>query len=249
MPHKSRLVALVDETIRNDPQRGQFYVMTSAIVDKAHPRYSGLWKDFRQVANKQPNKCVHASVIARSPGGQQDLDLMERSIGENPSVTAVAVVRAPFGPLGEEEARQRCVADLLVALTSQFGVNHIVMDTRDHLGAATKSMTAKPGSRNYRDLLTIRDLQNTGELPGDLRVVHANDQLMHELWIADVVSYAVGRSLADRDPSRLRLLEPHLQMREARILPVAQRTNGRLAPDTGLTLLLTEYLAQARQEQ
>jgi len=246
MSNVPRLLALIDETIRNDPQHGQFYVLTAAIVDKAHPRYSGLWKDFRQVANRQPTKLVHASEIARAPNGHQDLSLLERTIGDNPAVTAIAVVRTPFGPGGEEGARQMCLSDLLAALTSSFGIRHIVMDTRDHLGVATKSMSAKPGTRNYEDIRTIHDLQRVGELPEDLRVVHADDQRMHELWIADVVAYAVGRSLADRDPFRLQWLAPHLQMREARMLPVSQRTDGRWAPDTGLTSLLIDYIARAK---
>jgi len=240
------LVAFVDETARNDPQHGQFYALAAVVMDKANPGYGLLWRDIHWVAHAQPSGMIHASDMARSHDGAMNLVSVERSIGDNSAVLAIAVVHSPFGSGGEEEARQHCLADLMVALFSGFEVRHVTIDSRDPLGVATKSMTAKRGTRNYEDLVTIRDLQTTGELPKDLKVFHANDRFVHQLWVADVAAYAIGRSLTDRDPGRLQWLAPHLQMKEAHLLPVSRRSDGHLlTPETGLTSMLKAYIAQA----
>jgi len=225
-----------------------FYVLTAAIVNRDDPGYAFLSKKMRRVANNQNTHMIHASKMTHSQENLNDLLSLEREIGDNPAVRALAVVRSPLTLGGEEDARQRCVADLMVTLTSTFKVCAVTMDSRDPLGIATKSMTAKKGSRNIEDIVTIEGLKTTGELPDDLNVFHANDEKVHGLWIADVATYAVGRSLASRDPSRLQWIAPHLYMREARILPVAERAKAdqKFAPVTSLSFYLDAFVNQAK---
>ena len=248
MPYVPRRVAFVDETIRDDRQLGHFYIMTATILDKAHPDYGAFWRELRRVAWLQPSHDLHASKVALSPNGQQDLNAVERAIGESNAVRAIAVVRARIAHKGDEIARQRCIASLLTALSS-FDIRNITLDTRDHLGQASKSITSpRLGPRNALDAATIQDLQLSGELPPDLYVCHGDDQMVHELWVPDVTAYAVGRALADHNPARLQWLAPHLNIREARILPVSERTvlDQKSTPITSLTFYLDTFTSQAK---
>lgn len=241
-------IAFVDETLRDSPLYPKFYVLTAAIVDRSKPEYAALQKVMHRVARTQPTGMIHASEMARAQNSQEGLVSVEREIGENAAVRALAVVHSPFGAGGEEEARQRCVAELMVTLSSAFDVSSVTMDSRDPLGISSKSTIPRRGTRNFKDLATVRGLQAIGELPEDLAVSHANDRLINGLWIADVASYAVGSSLARRDPSRLQWIAPHLYMREARILPVSERkdTHQTTAPVTDLSFYLNAFVEQAK---
>jgi len=242
-------VAFVDETIRNDIQLGRFYIMTAAILDKAHPEYGAFWRELRNVAWSQPNHTIHASTLIRSPNGQKYLDAAERAIGESPAVRSITVLRAKIPSKGEEIARQRCIASLATSLAS-FDVQSVTLDTRDPLGQAHKSITSpRLGPRNALDASTILDLQASGELPTGFDVRHGNDEKIHELWVADVVAYAIGRALADHNPTRLHLLAPHIQVREAQVLPVAERgpEGAKHIPASSLNAFLGIFLAEAKQ--
>ena len=225
-----------------------FYVLTAAIVNRNDSGYAYLGKIVHSVARRQSTGMIHASDMARTQSSLKDLISLEREIGGNSSVRALAVVRYPLGSDGEERARKRCVAELMVALVSGFGVSSVTMDSRDPLGRASESRTPRRGSRNYEDFMTIEDLKAVGELPKDLEVSHGNDRLKQGLWIADVATYAVDRSLADRDPSRLQWIAPHLHMREALTLPVSERTDSgkQLSPATEMSSFLNDFVQQAR---
>jgi len=135
---------------------------------------------------------------------------------------------------------------------ASFGVDTVTLDSRDPLGQAHKSITSpRLGPRNALDASTVLDLQASGELPTDFDVRHGNDKKIHELWVADVAAYAVGRALADHDPARLRLLAPHIQVREARVLPVAERGPDGVShlPASNLNTFLDDFLAKARREK
>jgi len=224
--------------------------MTAAILDKAHPGYGAFWRELRNVAWSQPDRSIHASTLIRRPGGQQCLEAVEHAIGESPAVWSIAAVRAQILPKGEERARQRCIASLVTALAS-FGVRTVTLDTRDPLGQAHKSITSpRLGPQNTLDARTVLDLQAAGELPDDLDVRHGDDKKIHELWIADTVVYAVSRALADHEPARLRSLASHIQIREARLLPIAERgpDGVKRAPASSLDVFLNEFLAAAKEK-
>jgi len=129
-----------------------------------------------------------------------------------------------------------------------LNMGSVTLDSRDPLGNASKSMAAKKGSRNHKDLVTIEGLKSVGELPCDLDVFHGNDHSVHGLWIADVIAYAIGRCIADHDPHRLTRLAPRLEMEEARVLPVTERmvSGISISPRTNLTCILAMYMKEAR---
>ena len=250
MPNTTSLIAYVDETSRNDAQHGQFYALVATVINVADPDYSALMRHMYTVAHRQRTGTIHASQM-RSPEGLKDLTSLENDMGTNPAVMSIAVVRASYGPGGEEEARQRCVAHLLVSLASTYGVVSVTLDSRDALGNATKSMTARKGGRNIIDLRTVEDLKAVGELPETLKVYHANDKNVHQLWLPDIAAYAIGRCLADKDPARIRWVAPRLDMKEALLLPVGERTKvgQKFTSPTELTSDLQSYLYRAKAFQ
>ena len=244
------LIAYVDETSRNDARHGRFYALVATILNTTDLHYSALMRHMHDIAHRQPTRTIHASQM-RSPDALKDLTSLEQDLGTNPAVMAIAAVRASYAPRNEEEARQRCVAHLLVSLASTYGVSSVTLDTRDPLGGVSKSMTAKKGGRNIIDLRTVEDLKAVGELPESLKVYHANDEIVHQLWLPDIAAYAIGRCLADRDPARIRWIVPRLDMKEALLLPVAERSRlgQEFVPATKLTSDLQYYLARARTDQ
>ena len=244
---ESPFIAFIDETVRNDSTHGRFYALVAAIVNR-NPDYAALVRLLHNVASRQRSGFIHATEMARSEEGLKDLSLVEHEIGNNGAVTFFAVVHSPFGSGGEEEARQRCVADLVVGLTSAYKVCSLVMDSRDPLGNASQSTIPKRGTRNFEDLVTVDGLRRIGEIPQELNVSHGNDRLMPGLWIADVAAYSVGHGIADRDPTRLVWVASHLYIREALTLPVSERTTGSRStlPSTRVSSYVETLLNQAK---
>jgi len=244
---ESPFIAFIDETVRNDSIHGRFYALVAAIVNR-NPDYAALVRLMHHVASQQYSGIIHATDMARSEAGRADLSSIEHKIGNNGAVAFFAVAHSPFASGGEEEARQRCVADLAVGLTSAYRVRSVILDSRDPLGNASQSTIPKRGTRNFEDLVTIDGLKGIGEVPKELNISHGNDRLMPGLWIADVAAYSVGHSIADRDPSRLVWIAPHLYIREALTLPVSERVSGSrsMLPSTGMSVYMETLLNRAK---
>ena len=87
-------------------------------------------------------------------------------------------------------------------------------------------MRQPPGSKNARDMRTLLDLKKAGELDSSVKIFHARDEVVHQLWVPDVVGYVVARSIARHDPRYMSVLAGKLEIREAIVLPPSMRDRG-----------------------
>ncbi|MDR1079207.1 MAG: hypothetical protein LBL55_11260 [Propionibacteriaceae bacterium] len=236
--------AFVDETWRRD-DRGRYYILLGVVVDDsvgARP----LMAEFHAVAARWGGS-VHATEMCRTQEGRDDLAGLERSIEAAPAIRLVCAVRAPipWGARRIEAARQRCVAELSFR-AARLGVRELVFDSRN-----SKDPHAAPQERraDKNDQATILDLRRAGELPDDVRAWHRDDRHTNELWLADVACRTVRDALLTDDPIRLSPLAHLLEIREARLLPVSERSGleVRAAPESGLSFHLADLVMRARR--
>jgi len=130
------------------------------------------------------------------------------------------------GVRSSEDARQICLADLVTRMGDRGPLAGVTLDTRDNLGVTAQSAKAEPGSKNARDLRTLQDLKDVGEVDPRVKVYHARDEVVRQLWIPDVAGYVVARSLARHDPGYMRILAGKVEIHEAVRLPPSMRNSG-----------------------
>ncbi|MDR0960231.1 MAG: hypothetical protein LBM23_07770 [Propionibacteriaceae bacterium] len=124
----------------------------------------------------------------------------------------------------------------------------VVLDTRDPIGPE-KGKRHGFTSFDKNDRRTIDDLRAANTIPSTIAVNHRRDDHLAGLWVADVAAYAVARSLATADPTRLIHLAERLELHEARAIPPAQRDahSRAVEPTSGLELRLAEHLVAAQR--
>ena len=168
-----------------------------------------------QPLDRHGHRGLHASEMAYNPVRQPDLDAAQRLIAQCDAVQVVVMVRTwVTGVLSSEDARQICLTDLATYFQAEGPLDGITLDTRDNLGRTAKSGKAESGSKNARDLRTLRDLMAVGELDPGVKVFHARDEVVRQLWIPDIAGYVVARSIARHDPGYRRILADKVQIRE-----------------------------------
>ncbi|MGD7708103.1 hypothetical protein [Microlunatus sp. Y2014] len=238
---RRQLRALVDESQTPD---GHTYLLCAAVVDPKSATLRSLMAELEEEARTLPGNEIHATVIARNPRFRVRLDTIEERIRDSSAVKFYTAVRAPIARNAAEQGRQICLAQLAVDLVTRHQVGEVVLDSRD----GSSETKQRRGSQDALDIATLRELMGEGRLPRTLRVSHRQDRVHHPLWLADVGAYAVQRTLSTGDPTRLSRLASRMELREARVQPIAQREEGRplLAPN-GLELRLSELLTVAEQ--
>jgi hypothetical protein len=243
------LVAFIDESHYEQPQYGFFYTMTGAVVDLSQASsHTALMRELNQLARSQPGRALHAYRLAsHDPSG---LAAAQHAIVECDAVRLLVTVRTWSAQNSDlEEARQTCLAELATRLHNTASAERLTLDTRDSLGGSTKSSKPQPGGYNAIDAATLVGLKKAKELSPAVSVVHADDQRIHQLWIPDIVGYIVARSIARKEPSYMGILAPRVELREALVLPVAQRGPGVSAlQPTELGLELASHLSRAQLE-
>ncbi|MDR0284247.1 MAG: hypothetical protein LBI33_05065 [Propionibacteriaceae bacterium] len=220
------LVAFIDESHYEDPRYGYFYTMTGAIVDFTRTgAHREMMRQLDQLARSFPSHTLHAHrMAARNPSS---LEAAQQAIIECDAVRLLVTVRTwRSQKSGAEDARQICLAELATQLQKTGGVERMTLDTRDQLGASSTSSKPQPGGDNANDMATLAAMRKAKELDPSTAVDHADDQRVHQLWIPDIVGYVVARSIAREEPGYMRILAPKVELREALVLPVAQRRPG-----------------------
>lgn len=183
-------VAFLDETYRGFERPGEapFYVFTAVVVkaDDMEP----IRKELLDIAG---GTYWHTSDCLKTPDGRARAKEMLAYLmeGVEPILIAkkVAVERADSTLEG---ARRVCFRRLAVALTSGVEgvcapVNLVVMERRNT--AALHKIDAR----------TFADLHSEGAIPRVSRLVQASPNDDRLLWLPDVVSSAVRRSIAFGD--------------------------------------------------
>lgn len=244
-PPARPLRAYVDESYTD-----RRYVMSGVVVDPASNSFRKMMGDLRRLGEQQPDGILHANELNLTADGRMVLDLAERRIARGSR--SVVTVSAPIEPgdRSRDLARQRCLAELAVRVTTALGVSHLVLDSRDDLDQ--QRLGRNPvhfRRRNGEDARTLDGLRTAGEIPALPRgwFEHRDDTHDAGLWLADIAGYAVHRTFATNDPRRLARLAPAVQLVPARRLPMAQRADPRepFAPDSGLGVRLHELRANS----
>jgi len=223
----------VDESYYDSPDVPRFYTMTGALIDFSHhDSYQRMIRDLQAIARRQPidrsgHRGLHSTEMAYDPIRQPDLECAQQVITDCDAVSLVVTVRTYLGKVRtSEDARQICLTDLVTRIGARGSLAGVTLDTRDNLGMTGQSAKAEPGSKNARDLRTLQDLKEVGELDPTVKVYHARDEVVRQLWIPDVVGYVVARSLARHDPGYMRILAGKVEIYEATRLPPAMRGGG-----------------------
>jgi hypothetical protein len=245
------MTAFIDESHQRRPDHYDFYTMTAAIVDyrpSLKASRQTVIESFHDIASQLPpdrhgRHSIHANRMRNAY--DNELEAVQRSIAASEAVRMIMTVRTRTADVrNDEDARQTCLADLTTRLTSLGNVSRLIMDSRDDLARRGMHQTRKPepGGGNAIDRATITDLQRTKQAPAALDVVFADDTWADQLWLADVASYVVARSIARRDPGYMSILAAKIEIHEAIVLPVAVRRLGQtqLEP-TGLELALQDH--------
>lgn len=239
------LRAYVDESYTD-----RRYVMSGVVVDPASNSFRKMMGDLRLLGEQQPDGILHATELNLTAAGQMVLELAERYVVRGSrSVVAVSAPIEP-GDRSRDLARQRCLAELAVRLTTGMGVSRLVLDSRDDLDEdRLRRNPVHFRRRNGEDGRTLNGLVNAGEIPALPRgwFEHRDDHSDSGLWLPDITAFAVHRTFATDDPRRLARLASTVQVIAARRLPIAQRDDPDqpFQPDTGLNARLHELRARS----
>jgi len=222
--------------------------MTAAVIDHTHkPSYDFMMNELRAIARRQPDREIHAYVMARNSQGQTDLDQATQIIADCDAVRGLVTVRSYVSEVRTQtQARQVCLTELVTRIQQSGAVDLIKLDSLDRLGRSLHSSHPRRNSKNELDMDTLRDLQKIGELDPSTKLFHANSRATSQLWIPDVVGYVTGRSIARRDPRYMRYIASKVELYEALTLPANMRTSEKRSLEpSGITGALSQHLAQA----
>ena len=223
----------IDESYYDSSAATRFYTMTGALIDYSQRgSYSEMMRQLEDLARRQPAnrhgyRSLHATTMESHPEGRQDLETAQKIIAQCEAVHLMVTVRTYLTNVrSSEDARQICLTELVTRFQAQGRLDGITMDTRDNLGTTAKSAKAQAGSKNARDLRTLHDLQKVEELDQNMKIFHARDESVRQLWIPDIAGYVVGRSIARQDAAYMRILAGKIEIYEAVRLPPSMRDSG-----------------------
>jgi hypothetical protein len=201
-----------------------------------------MWRDLDILAKRQRGGVLHAAELLRRGRGDALL-AAERLIGDSDAIHSIVTVKSSTS----ESARQRCLATLATHL-NRLGVTHLVLDNRDiGFGYQLSKQATTKYPKNAIDHTTLQGLIRVGELDPVMTIAHGTDQRVHQLWLPDLVAHAVNRALTYNDPDQLVWITHRLQLLDAHVLPVAQRSKEtRIVRDLGLTTRLNQLTTETR---
>ena len=226
---KAEHLLYLDESYYDSLGMPRFYTMTGALVDfSCTDSYRRMIRDLEAIARRQPvnrhgYRGLHAKEMT-SPERRKDLESAQRVIADCDAVRVAVTVRTYTACVrSSEDARQICLTNLVTYFQSVGPLAGITLDTRDDLGRTAKSAKAEQGSKNARDLYTLQNLKAFGELDSSVKIFHARDEVVHQLWVPDIVGYVVARSIARHDRQYMSILAGKVDIRQAVTLPPYMR--------------------------
>lgn len=171
-------LAFIDETFRDPDGHGPgYYQLTSLILDLADA--GAMRTNVRAVL---PGQDFHTSKLANA--GQTDaVDRMLQQVASEPSWNLIAVTSGHRRTSEQENARQRCLAELLQRI-NQHKITHVVADSRE------VNVGRDPQARNRNDQATLRRLRQDGQVDRHMTLAHRHDWAEPLLWIPDAVGWA-----------------------------------------------------------
>ncbi|MFT4398051.1 hypothetical protein ACLTEW_24310 [Gordonia lacunae] len=183
-------VAFIDEAYRGFERPGEkpFYIATAVVV--SHTDLATVRKELFEIAG---DRFWHTSEALRTDAGRERAVNMLDYLAEGPEPCIVASkVEIARHDRNLEQARRDCLRALLCALSEGIEnvttpVNVVVIEKRN-----TPELV-------HEDKKTHSGLISDGALPRHHRLVQASPADDRLLWLPDVVSSAVRRSLAFND--------------------------------------------------
>jgi len=168
--------AFVDETFR-DPSSSvtAYYQLTALLVEDSE--VSSLRAATVAIA---PASGFHASVLANR-GDELAVEKMLQHSAE--TGWHVVVVSAEHHGIGQEVARQRCLATLLEHVDQQK-ITRVVADSRLAI------VGRDPQARNKYDLATLVALRRQQTVSRHLTLTHESGKNEQLLWLPDAVGWA-----------------------------------------------------------
>lgn len=168
------MIAYVDESGREGPE-GIYYLVTAGVVVGAEP------DDARRTLLKlRPPRGRFHWYRQRDQGRMAMLDAMA-TLG-----TAAFVTWAyPIGAKRQEQARERCMTELLANLDRE-GIDQVVIERREERGL------------NRADRRTIHGAQQAGLVSEALTYRFQAPREEPLLWVPDAIAGAVGMHLANK---------------------------------------------------
>jgi len=198
-------VAFLDEAYRGFERPEQPFYLFTAVIVKADDMES-MRKELLDIAG---STYWHTSEALRTPDGRARAKAMLRYLIEGVEPILIAKkVSVERSDSTLEGARRGCFRSLAIALTSGVEgvcapVNLIVMERRN------TSALLKIDAR------TFSDLRSEGAIPRVSRLVQASPNDDRLLWLPDVVSSAVRRSIAVGDDGMYDIVKEGLHVMTA----------------------------------
>ncbi len=172
-------LALIDETVRDPGKTGDgYYQLTAALIDG--PAVSLLRTDTVAVA---PPGGFHASKLAAQKQHVAVDRMLQHVAGREECWSLIAVTDAYRLRSEQEQARQRCLTELLGRIHDS-GISHVVVDSREAV------VGTDPEARNRHDRGTLAALRRSGRVNRHMTLEHKHDRKEPLLWLPDAVGWA-----------------------------------------------------------